>query len=316
MEAALSASEQAFFESGGETEIVETPAEVQNDTAPQEDLAAQPEITDEPEAVAPERDEKGKFVPHQALHAEREEHKKTKAQLDELGRRQAILDDRWNTMLKLREQQTPKQEEQQAPDPETDIFGYAKWQKEQFDALQAKLSDQERQSTERQQIESQEREIWSSWEQSATEYSAQKPEFKDAVSFLSETRTKQLQAFGKVDPRFSTPQGINDQINAELRAIVVQAKQANVSPAEFVHNLAVNYGFQAKAPDPATIGMPDKLAGIASAQEAARTVGQASGRSGSDALTPESIAAMPAAEFERWASDPKNAAILDKMLGA
>lgn len=324
MEQALSASEQAFFESGGVTEVVDTP-EVATGGAPQGDLAAAagdgqqqdglPHTEQSDQQDGQVRDEKGRFVPHQALHAEREEHKKTKAELEEIRRDQAVLNDRWNTLLALRQQQDQPQE-QAPPNPEEDIFGYAKWQAEKLKALEEKLTTQETQTRQQQEVAQQEQAIWNEWSQSAQTYAAEKPEFGDAVKWLSEFRGKQLQAMSLIDERFSTPQGVNEQINQELRAIVLSAKQKGINPAEVVHKIALSYGFQAKAPDPGNMGLPEKLAGIASAQEAAKTVGQVSGRSGGDALTPEAIAAMPPAEFERWAADPKNARLLDKMLGA
>ena len=97
--AALTAEETAYFESGGNAPLTaQEPEHVEK-----EGLQAETEGVAPPaEGAEPEkaRDEKGRFVPHQALHAEREEHKKTKAQLEEISRKQAILEDRWNTLLK------------------------------------------------------------------------------------------------------------------------------------------------------------------------------------------------------------------------
>lgn len=305
----LSAEEQAYFESGGETELKETPELATPE--PEQPQAVTPEETQQPE-----RDEKGRYVPHQALHAEREEHKKTKAEVESVKQQLAVLNDRWNTLLTLRQQQEKPQEEAAPPDPEQDIFGFAKWQADRVKALEEKLTSQEKQTEQQRQIETQEREIWNSWSQSAEAYAAEKPEFGDAIKWLSDFRAKQLSAMAAIDERFASPQGIHQQINNELRAIVIGARQKGINPAEVVHQMATTYGFQAKAPEPQNLTLPDQLAKVAAAQESAKTVGAAPGRSGGDALTPEAIAAMSAAEFDRWAADPKNAALLDKMLGA
>ena len=310
--AELSAEEAAYFESGGETEL--KPIQEGDGGAPQPEQIQQPELQQEQPNLE-NRDEKGRFVPHQALHAEREEHKKTKAQLEEISRKQAIFEDRWNTLLKLREQQEQPQEET-PPDPEQDIFGYAKWQAKQLEQLQTKISNQEKQTEQQRQIETQEREIWSAWQQDASSYASEAPDFGEAVKWLSDFRSKQLSAMSMVDDRFSTPEGITEQINAELRAIVVAAKQKGQRPAAVIHQMAKAYGFQAPAPDPKDITLPEQLARVANAQEQSKTIGQVQGRSGADAMTPEAIASMSASEFERWAADPKNAALLDKMLGA
>lgn len=305
----LTAEEQAYFESGGETELKLTPEPVEE--LPQD--AEQPALQEEPQTQ--ERDEKGRYVPHQALHAEREEHKKTKAQLEEISRKQAVLEDRWNTLLKIKEAQ-PQPEPELPPDPEQDIFGFAKWQADRVKALEEKLSSQEKQTEQQRQIEAQEQEVWSTWKHDANSYASEKPEFGDAVQWLSDFRAKQLASMAAIDERFSSPEGINAQINAELRAIVLAAKEKGQRPASVVHQMALAYGFQPKSSDPQNLSLPEQLAKVASAQEAARTVGQAAGRAGADALTPEAIAAMPAAEFERWVSDPANARLLDRMMGA
>ena len=304
----LSAEEQAYFESGGETEIKAAPE-------PSEVVAPEPEQpAAQEEQSAQDRDEKGRFVPHQALHSEREEHKKTKAELQQIREKQAVLEDRWNTLLKLREQ--PQQEPEQPPDPEQDIFAYAKWQAKQVEELKSKISDQEKQTEQQRLIEAQESEIWSTWKNDASAYAAEKPEFNEAVQWLSDFRAKQLSSMALIDERFSTPEGINAQINAELRAIVLGAKEKGQRPANVVHQMALAYGYQPKSADPQNLSLPEQLAKVASAQESAKTIGQASGRAGADALTPEAIAAMSPQEFDRWVADPKNAALLDKMLGA
>lgn len=306
--AELTAEETAYFESGGETAI---PAE----SAPAVELQPEPALAEPEASQQQDRDEKGRFVPHQALHAEREEHKKTRSELQTLREKHAVLDDRWNTLLNLRQQQEqPK--EQAPPDPETDIFGYAKWQAEQLNALKSKFEDQEKQTAQRQQIEAQEQGLWNDWSRDANAYAAEKPDFGEALTFLSGMRASQLKALGSIDPNLSTDAAITQQINNELRSIVIQSRQAGVSPAKFVHDLAIAYGFKAPAADPAKVTMPDKLANIAGAQEAAKTVGQVPGRAGGDALTPETIAAMSAQEFERWYTDPQNARLFNKMMGA
>lgn len=307
---AFTPEETAYFESGGESSLPAA-TDPQVETPPEPGAQEQPQQTESGQQT--ERDEKGRFVPHQALHAEREEHKKTKAELEEMRQFKAVMEDRWNTLLKVREK--PQQEEAPPPDPDQDIFGFAKWQKAELDKLSAKIADQERQTTERQQIESQEREIWTAWSADATAYAAATPEFGDAVAFLSEARAKQLATFAAIDPRMSTKEGVNQQINAELRNIVMQAKQAGVSPAKMVHDIAISYGFQAKPAAMQKPALPDQLASVAKAQEAAKTIGQAGGTSGGDALTPEAIAAMPPQEFNAWYSKPENARFFDKLMG-
>lgn len=302
----LSAEEQAYFETGGESAI---PVEEEK---PSEAQAEQPQAEEgQPPEDVP-RDEKGKFVPHQALHAEREEHKRTKSELAEIRQKQAVLEDRWNTLLSLKQQQEAPKEEG-PPDPNEDIFAYAKWQGEQLAALQQKISGQEQQVQQQQAMQQAEAQLWNEWSRDAQEYATQTPDFGDAVTYLSQMRDQQLKALSIANPDFSTEQGRVAQINAELKQIVLSAKQQRMSAAQAVYEIAKGYGYTRRASDPV---LPEKLQGVAQAQESARTIGQSPGRATGDAMTPETIAAMPADEFNRWAADPKNARLLEKFLGA
>lgn len=303
----LSPSEAAYFESGGNTEIVaDAPAPVVD----QPIVEPQAPNSDQP---AGERDEKGRFVPHQALHAEREEHKKTKATLDEISRKQAILEDRWNTILKLKEPQA--EEPAGPPDPNEDIFGYAKWQGDQIRALSAKVESREKQEEQARTVAEQDREVWNHWSQSATEYSTQQKDFGDAVKFLSDTRTKQLQALGAVNPTFASEQGRLNQINAELRQIVLSAKETGQSPAAVVYQLAAAYGYAPTAQDPGKMELPEKLAQIDAAQNASRTLTTPGGRNATEPMSAEAIASMSASDFEAWMKAPENAKRFQQIMG-
>lgn len=316
MESALSASEQAFFESGGETEIIETPAEPSNDLAPQGDLAASPEPAVVQPEVTGERDEKGRFVPHQALHAEREEHKKTKSQLEEIGRKQAVLEDRWNTLLKLN-QPAEAQQPVAPPNPEEDIFAYSKWQADQLKALQEKVDGREQLEQKTRQEVEQEQALWGEWSQSAQSYATQQTDFGDAVKFLSDARDRQLQALSIANPGFANEQGRVQQINNELKSIVLAAKQQGMSPAEAVYKIAQGYGYAVAAPQPAdpnTLKLPDSLAKIEAAQNASRSLAASPGRDAGDPMSAEAIANMSNAEFDAWYRDPANAKRFDTLM--
>lgn len=308
----LSPSEAAYFESGGETQIVDAPADggaPQPDPAPVVDTAAAVEPQPQP------RDENGKFIPHSVFHAEREEHKKTKAALEEINRKQAVLEDRWNTILKLKDQ--PAAEEPAGPpDPNEDIFAYAKWQGDKIKALEEKVTGREKQEEQARTVAEQDREIWSHWSESANAYAAEKTDFGDAVKFLSDARTKQLAAFGAIDPNFSTEQGRLNQINAELRHIVMTAKQNGQNPAEVVYQIAAGYGYAPSAPaDPGKVALPDKLAAIDAAQNASRTLATPGGRNAAEPMTAETIASMSATEFDAWYKSPDNQRLFAKMMG-
>ncbi|PJR88751.1 hypothetical protein CN878_16735 [Ochrobactrum sp. 695/2009] len=307
----LTASEQAYFESGGETEVVETAAPAPTTEAPAQEV--EQAVTEQP-APSQERDEKGRFVPHQALHAEREEHKKTKAELEQIKQQQAILNDRWNTLLAAR-QQPEQQTEETPPDPETDIIGYMKWQAQQNQKLQEKITNSEKQREQQQQAEQQERVIWDTWSNSVAQAKTSKPDFDKATEYLSSLRDKQLSAFAAANPAFANPQMRVQQINAELRGIIIEAKQQGRDPAEVVYEIAQGFGYApASAPDPQQETI-DRIARIDEAQRASKTLNQSNGTNSGDPLSAEAIASMPPREFEAWIKDPANEKRFNALMG-
>jgi len=299
-QSALTAEESAYFESGGNAPLTAPePENVEKEglQTEAEDLTAPQEVAETEKA----RDEKGRFVPHQALHAEREEHKKTKAQLEEISRKQAILEDRWNTLLKagVGAEQKPAEEDPE-PDPNVDIFAHNAWLKRQIEKERSIRSEREEAEKQTRAAQEQEQAIWSEWHQSAQTYMAETPDFGDAVKFMSELRDRQLQALSFANPQLRSEQGRVQQINAELKSIIQAAKQQGLSPAEAVYQLAQGFGYQKAGQALQPPQMPDKLASVARAQEASRTVGQAPGKAGGDELTLEGLLAMSPAEYDKW----------------
>lgn len=310
----LSPSETAYFESGGNTEIVAAPEPPAAAEPSSEAQTSEPMVP--PKGEAQPRDENGKFIPHSVFHAEREEHKKTKAELEEIRKTQAVLNDRWNTILKLQEQ--PKQEPVAPPDPNEDIFAFSKWQADRLKELEEKVTSRDKQEEQARTVAEQEREVWNHWSESANSYAAQQTDFGDAVKFLSDARTKQLAALGVVEPSFASEQGRLTQINAELRQIVVNAKQAGQNPAEVVYRIASAYGYapqQQQQQDPAKVELPEKLAAIDAAQNASRTLATPGGRSAAEPMTAETIASMSATEFDAWYKAPENQRLFSKLMG-
>lgn len=314
----LSASEEAYFSSGGETAIVADPAPVAD---PSPAVVVDPQLDPAPVDIESQaeqaRDEKGKFVPHGALHAEREERKKLQTHLEELRTKHAVLEDRWNTILKVNQ----SQEQVQAntpPNPEEDIFAYAKWQGDQIKSLTEKVESRDVAERQQHQIAEQDREIWSHWSQAAQSFAAEKQDFGDAVKFLSDARSNQLKAMAAVDENFGNEAGVLNQINAELKSIVAAARAKGQNPASVVYDLAKAYGFTAPKPavDPAANGLTEKLAQLDAAQNASRTLAASPGGNAGDPLSPEAIASMSNAEFEAWMKSPENARRLEKMMGS
>lgn len=303
---AMTADETAFFESGGEKEIPspETPAVIEK---PVEDNAAQAEI---------EGAGKAKTVPHATFHAEREEHKKTKAELAELRDFRATMEERMRWFDAAQQQ---PQKDDTPPDPNVDIFAALKWTQEKLAATE-KVQDETRQEQQqREQAQQAEKQVWEYWQADAASYTQENPDFGNAAKWLSDYRDKQLSAYSAVDQRFANPQARNAQIETELKGIIIQAAQQRKSPAQLVYEIAKGNGYAAKAPgavnDEARQSMADQIDKLDKAQSANRTVGAVSGNAGGDEMTAEALVNMPEAEFSAWSSNPKNAAKFRQLMG-
>jgi hypothetical protein len=294
----LSAEETAYFEAEGETEL-ETP-----------EIVEEQEEQEQPEAKGDDKPDeeagKVKTVPHQALHAEREEHRKTKAQLEEISRKQAILEDRWNTLLKF-QQPDQKAQDDPAPNPDEDIFAYAKWQARQLEKVNSKLSEREKQEQQVQQQSQEDQAIYADWNRSVSEFSSQTADFKDAAGYLANLRMQQLSALGLSQAQ------INATIDNEVKGVVMQARQMGSNPAELIYNYAKASGYTGKKADD---DAAKKVADIEAAQKAAKTIAGSGGKSGADPLTPDAIASMSQAEFDAWIQKPENERRFERMMGA
>ena len=302
----FTAAEEAYFASGGDESTLEAEAGTEVEEQPTgADLTQQTE--EQPEQQ--ERDDKGRFVPHGAFHAEREERKKAEAEKAELAQKLAIFEDRWNTLLASGKQ--PEQAKEEAPpDPNEDIIGHLQWQAKQFEADKAERQKQAQEQQQREQSQQQEQVIWSTWDNSVNQAKASIPDFDQATGFLAQLRDNQLQAFAAVDPNFGNQQARVAQINAELRQIIIQAKQAGQDPAQAVYQIARGYGYAAAAPAP-TAGKIDK---IIEAQAGSKTIAGTNGNAMADPLSAQAILEMPADEFDAWMTNPANAKRFNKIL--
>lgn len=300
---ALSETERAYFENAGEAEASQP---IEPDGSGQEDQQQE----DGPAQAQP-RDERGKFVPHGALHAEREEHKKTRAELQELQHFRTRMEERWRLAEQMMAPRQEERAEDRPPDPEEDIFAYAKWQAQQLEGLKQQADERAKAEQQAAQSREIERRVWNHWQESARSYAQENADFGNAAQWLSEHRDKQLQALAGVDARFQNVGARNAQIEQELRGIVISAAQQNKSPAELVYQIAQSYGYK---PAAAQGQMPEQLERVQKAQQASRSISQASGRSGADEVTPDMIAGMSDTEFSAWYAKPGNAARFDRLM--
>lgn len=287
----LSAEEQSYFESRGEK-------------APEAVAPAEPETGIEHGSEASDgqegKDQGRKMVPVNALHEEREEKKELRRKLEEMERKQAVLDDRWQRILAASEQQQAAPQPEQAPqvpDPEQDIFAALKYEREQRMALEAKIAGQEQQTAEHQLVAQMERQIWGKWESDGAQFNQSTPDFRDAALFLAEARDKQLASMAAVDPRLADKAYRDFVMNEELKQIVVGAGQHGISSAEQIYNIAKAWGYTGPKPKADDAAGIQKLADSVAAETSLSAAGGT--RAGSPS-TSEAVASMSEAEFEAW----------------
>jgi hypothetical protein len=209
------------------------------------------------------RDERGRYVPHSALHKARERFKAERDRANNhaqenaaLQQKLATLEGRFATLSELVKPQAaqpaapaaPAEPEDVAPNPETDIFGYVAWQSRQIDkankrieALQAKAT----QDVEAVRGQVTEANMMQHYKSDAQAFAATKPEFAPAYRHLINGRNLELSLLGYEDATERMR-----IINNEERELVTTALRLNKRPAEFMYNIAVSRGFNVPAAPP------------------------------------------------------------------
>lgn len=314
-EGKLSAEAEAYFSSGGEVMPEESP-----DMSLSQSETGVTQEPPQPETLAVEGDENGqdgdpnRTVPYGALSKERSRRKEIEAKLQAEITAKAVLEDRWNTLTQAMQQQaTPATDDDPEPDPNVDIFAHTQWQNRQNKKILDQLQERESQAQQQKQVQAQEKAVADYWHDSSQEFAAKTPDYSAAVHFLSETRDKQLQSMATAYPQFQTQEGRFQQMNAELRDIVITAAKTGQSPAQVIYDMSKAYGFAGGAS--ASNAVAEQLQTIQDAQSRNKTVAQASGAPSGDVMTAQAIADMSDKDFERWYSKPENQARFMKALG-
>jgi hypothetical protein len=238
------------------------------------------------------RSTNGRFVPHQALHAERERRKGVETELGTYREKMARADERLAVLNEMMTKaDAPPSRTPEAPiDPEVDPIGALKQSYQKIAALEKQLTESTTQQSERENA----RAMLSAYEQDARRFSQEKPEFADAYRYMFEVRHRQLDAIGLKDPAAR-----NRFIADEERQLVSEAFKSRMSPAQMIYNLAVASGFShtPPAPAPAKPNHAEKIEQIAKGQRAAGVSLSSAGGSAGEGLTAAALADMSEEEF-------------------
>jgi hypothetical protein len=314
----FSADEQAAFDAmrAGSP----PPAETAPEPAPRPEPTArtpenQPEPKAEPETEEPETGEdegpegeaegnKGQYVRREALRQERERRKGLQKELAEAREARARLDERLRIFSEASQRAAPKPAEPQAepekvPNPEEDIFGYARHLQAKLDKLEGGLSQRDEQARQREAGEA----VLSSYKQDAQRFAQAEPSFPEAYNHLYRSRAQELQYAG-----MTNPQEIMQAIARDEFEIAQQAIRDGVSPAQRIYEIAKARGFAPKAPEPTLEPKPVAETAAEKATRAqagqngpGRSLSSVGGKPAGSMPTVEELANMSEEDFNRFA---------------
>lgn len=279
--------------------------------------AAPGEVVD-PETDAATADEnKGKFVRHGAFHQERERRKAVEKELTDLREKFARGDERLRVITEAMQarpatQQEPAAEPPKAIDPKEDIFGAY----EQLKAELAELKGGVQQETARQRQEREVGEVIRDYQSDLNRFVQAEPTFADAFRYVMQSRSAEYAALGVPEAQ------IRQALQQDELQVAIQARQAGVSPAERIFQIAKARGFAPKAAESAPAAAPaapaetpaQKAERVAAGQAGPGKSLSAAGGAPAGEVTFEMLAAMNEADFEKFAT--KNPEKLARLMGA
>lgn len=265
------------------TEMMSAPSDVAEEPKPEPEPEAPEATPEEPEKVAEEggpgfkssQTEKPPegFVPHGALHAEREKRKALEAKVEALE--QAVAP-------KVKEE-TPKW-----VDPLIDPEGFKKWNdwntKQITDRLDGITTQSEQAAKAQERMQEAQR--------FEAEFAATTQDYGEAVKFLHAHRVTELTAQGL------SAAEINARIAADAGAIFDSAKAIGWNPAEMLYQTAIRAGYT-KAAKQNGLSEAEKVVALDKAQKMTEGVGKSGGGEQSGKLTLAQLADMSEAELAK-----------------
>lgn len=283
---------------------------------PEEEASAKGKPQAEPEKAAdrakkPEG-ERQETVPHKALHAEREEHKKTRAALEteraarETDRnRQTRLEERLNTLQEAwqRQAQPAPAAPEVVPVAEQNPVEAIAWTQRQIQAQRQQQAAQQRQQTQHaeQQRQAQARnqavqQVVEEAQQEWAGFAAENPQANEAYDYLFASRKRELKA---IHPRATDAQIVQAIRQEEVNALIA-ARQNGTAPSAIIMAYAEARGWkQPEAqPEPKTNGASEKLTALSKAHDASESLSTSGGSSPSGSrVSLESLDRMDEKEF-------------------
>jgi hypothetical protein len=265
-----------------------------------------------PEPAAPPRRTR---VPHEKFHAEREEHKKTKAALEAANGQLNRIAEMRAAVQQAARAETPEYDH----DPESDPTG-VQYLAAELDRLKARETNRNVAQADAGLAHAESQLLLGQLLDSEAEAKAAMPDYDAAAQHLAAGRAQELMMWGY------GPQEVQQMLAAEVLEITRNAIATNRSPAELAYALARSRGYMppnmvpatgqngrpilspAGAPSQATSAMLDA---IARGQKQGRSIGAVPGGGGNGQMTMADLAGLTDAEFQRIYSTTEGRALID-----
>lgn len=339
----LTAGEQAYLDSGGTDSaglIAENPAPekveapIEHKIEPEKPVVeakVEPVVAEAPEPgeeeiPAADGKTKRRMVDSRALKAERDRARGLEAELTKERDTRARVDERLKMLSEAVTAAEPveKVEAPVIPDPEQDIFGYAKYLAAELETLKNTQQATQAETAEQRQTTA----IVTAYQRDAAGFESKQPDFKDAYNFLIGLRKTQLEA-----QRYS-PEEVNKWLHVEEMNLVQRAFEGKTSPSADIYNLAKSMGYAPKTAAPAAQAAPaaaakpapaaplaavpsvtDEIDRIKAGKAASMSLSNGGGSAGEE-LSLEWLANAPLKEFEAFMDKPGNRAKVERAMGS
>lgn len=298
---ALSPAEAEYFSSKGEKADglapAAEPAPTVSNTETVQQAEPQTNEVDDDEGIYIDENGKprsvisGKFVPHAALHKERERRKSVESEYMTVREKMARAEERLAVLNEVLQQPTAPQAPQgdqpeEVPDAEKDIFAFVKYQEKKIQELQQRLQQEDQQRQQQRGFQ----QLETAYKQDAQNFVKQTPDFPDAYSYIANSYAKELAVLGYDEGQ------IRQQLAREETNLVAEAFKRGMSPSQVLYERAKARGYTPKAAGQQPNAAAQKLDTIAKGQSTHKSLSSAGGASG-EGLTVEALANMDEAEF-------------------
>lgn len=293
------------------------------------EIAPEPGDEAEPEAAAPERDDKGRFakkdaaepekaegepedkpaaedeaskkgmVPIQALDSERS--KRREADTENAGLRQEL--DQLRAMLQQMQQpqqQTAQQAPEKMPDPVLDPEGHEAWLARKFEAMQQPYRQQQEQSRLQQQQQAQKTALLNFAKTHEDDFRGKYPDkdYDGALNFARQRVASNLRLMG-----YSAPE-VEALVHQQEIATAAMCRERGLHPAAYVYNFALDNGFtEAAKAAPVEADEGENISRLEDARQRTATTANASGSARVAEKSADELARMSEDQLAKYAKD-------------